>query len=80
MNSSSQRTTPTGDKQTISWTKQAHIPPLQTTDDESPTARPQSPNVEQITERNQHSSTNKKRKTGRKSNPIFIFSLKFNFR
>jgi hypothetical protein len=63
INSSSQSTTPTEDKQTTNWTKEVHIPPVQTTDDEIPLSRPQSPNVEQIIERN---TINKKRKTGRK--------------
>jgi len=63
INSSSQSTTPTEDKQTTNLIKQIHIPSLQTTDDEIPLSRPQSPNVEQIAERN---TSNKKRKTGRK--------------
>jgi len=81
VNSSSQSTTPTGDKQTTNWTKQVKIAPLQTTDDENPLSRPQSPNVQQIAEHNQLSATNKKRKTGRKFFFLIIFYfLKFTFR
>lgn len=60
--SGSQRATPTGDKQTNQWTKQIPIPPIQTTDDEIQSSRPQSPNVEQIAERNPPVFNNKKKK------------------
>jgi hypothetical protein len=58
IHSPSPSTTPTNVDQTNVWTKQVDIPPLQTTEDELPTSRPQSPNVEQIAERN---PINKKR-------------------
>jgi hypothetical protein len=72
VNSSSRTTTPAGDKQTNHWTKQAPIPPIQTTDDEIPSPRPQSPNVEQIAQHNPPPKINKKRNIGKKSNLLFL--------
>ena len=60
LHSSSEASTPRNGHQTNAWTKKVPIPPLQTTDDDARMSRPQSPNVEQIAERNQHSSSNKK--------------------
>ena len=60
ISSPSPSTTPTNEHQPNAWTK-APVPQLPTTEDDTPRSRPQSPNVEQIAERNQHSSGSKKR-------------------
>ena len=65
LHSSSEASTPRNDQQTNVWTKQAPVPPLSTTDDNTRASRPQSPNVEQIAERNQNSSNSKKRTTSK---------------
>ncbi|CAF3514311.1 unnamed protein product [Rotaria socialis] len=49
---SSARTTPRENNQTSQATQQIHIPPLQLTDDDVPSSRPQSPNVVQLAEHN----------------------------
>ena len=51
--SSSQSTKPTDNDQSFHSVKQIPIPSNQSTDDGVPLLRPQSPNTEQITERNQ---------------------------
>jgi hypothetical protein len=50
------------DNQTSDRTKQAPIPPLQTTDDDIPSFRPQSPTAEQIASHYQTPKTNIKKK------------------
>lgn len=60
LHSSSEASTPRNDQQSKTWIKKVPIPPLQTTNDDIRASRPQSPNVEQIAERNQHSSSSKK--------------------
>lgn len=60
IHSSSGSATPTNDNLASAWTKKASVPPVETTEDERQLSRPQSPNVEQIAERNQLLSTKKK--------------------
>ena len=78
VNLSSRPTTPTEDKQTTHWSKKVPVEPLQMTDDEIPSPRPQSPNVEQIAERNQISSQNKNRNTSKKIFTLSNFSFFIN--
>ena len=59
--SSSQASTPSEDTRKMHWTKKVPIPSIHLTDDEARSShedqhRPQSPNVEQIAERNQKPS------------------------
>jgi len=69
---SSRTATPTNDN----LIKQANVPALQTTtDDETQASRPQSPNVEQIAERNQPSSKSQKQiQEERRANSVESFN------
>ncbi|CAF4626772.1 unnamed protein product, partial [Rotaria magnacalcarata] len=54
-------------------TKQIHIPPLQLTDDDASSSRPQSPNVVQLAEHNPIAPKTRKQNTSKINKTFYLY-------